>query len=185
MKTLIINNHTQHLEQLVLVFPNATVLEKEKLQYTTDLSNYDLLVFSGGSNVPTVLRHLEEYRTEIEVIKNTTIPVIGICLGAEIITKAFGGELKELTSEHRGIIELEIINSDLQKKLGVKNIKVTEGHHIGIKTMPLDFISYAKSEHGIEIIKHKSKPIIAIQFHPEVSENKNIIEWLLKEVIPL
>ncbi len=182
MKTLVVNNHTQHLNELVSVFPNVTVIDRKELQSIDNLGIYDLLVFSGGSSVPTILRHPEEYKAEIETVKKTTIPVIGICLGCEVITKAFGGELQELPEEHRGVIDLQITNSDLEKSLGSSKITVMEGHHIGIKQMPQSFVSCAQSEHGVEIIKHKDRPIIGVQFHPEISNNQKIVQWLLNEV---
>ncbi len=183
MKTLIINNKSKYIQELASLFPNVVVLDKENLTKNFDTTAYNLIVLSGGSNVPTVLRHPEEYNIEIELIKNTNVPIIGICLGAEIITKAFDGELQELPKEHRGIVNLGITHPDLEKILGTQHLEVTEGHHIGIKTLPKDFISCAESEHGVEIIKHKNKPIIGVQFHPEISNNKVIVQWLVDEVI--
>ncbi len=182
MKTLIINNHSKYIDELIFYFPNSFVINKEDLNTNIDLNNFNLIVLSGGSKVPTVLKHPEKYKDEIKIIKNINLPIIGICLGSEIITKAFEGELKELSRNYKGIINLNILNSDLEKTLGAKNIQVMEGHHIGIKTLPKDFISFAESEHGIEIFKHKNKPIIGLQFHPEISNNKDIVKWLLDEV---
>lgn len=180
MKTLIINNRSKYINELSSLFSNVTILNKENLTKDFDVTTYDLTVLSGGSNVPTVLRHPEAYSDELELIKNANIPIIGICLGLEIIIKAFNGELQELSEEHRGLIKLEITSSNLEKVLGVSNTEVKEGHHIGIKQMPLDFVSCAQSEHGIEIIKHKNKPIIGFQFHPEVSNNKKLLEWVFE-----
>ena len=169
MKTLIINNHSNYIKELVSLFSDVVIIDKQTLTKDFNITNYDLIVLSGGSNVPTVLRHPEEYIYEISIIKESKIPVLGICLGAEIICEAYGGKLQELTEEHRGVITLQITNLDLEKALGVSNLEVTEGHHIGIQGIPQDFISCAHSEHGIEIIKHKDKPIIGFQFHPEVA----------------
>lgn len=182
MKTLIINNHTKYINELSSIFSDVDIISKENLTKIYDVSNYDLIVLSGGLNVPTVLRHPEEYKCEIELIKNTNIPIIGICLGLEIITVAFNGELQELPEEHRGLIKLQIINSDLEKALGSSTLEVTESHRISIKQMPHHFISYAQSEHGIEIIKHKDKPIIGFQFHPEVSSNKKLLNWMFRSL---
>ncbi len=82
MQTLIIDNHTKHLSELVSLFQNVTILKKEELVKGQNFDIYDAIVFSGGSDVPTVLRHLDDYILEIEIIKNSKIPIIGICLGA-------------------------------------------------------------------------------------------------------
>jgi anthranilate/para-aminobenzoate synthase component II len=177
MKTLIIDNHSKYINELSSMFSDVVILSKENLTKDFDVAIYDLIVLSGGLNVPTVMRHPEEYKYEIELIKNTNIPIIGICLGLEIITETFDGELQELPEEHRGLIKLQITNSDLEKVLGTSSIEVNEGHHIGIKQMPHDFISCAQSEHGIEILRHKEKPILGFQFHPEISNNKKLLDW--------
>ena len=182
MKTLIINNHSKYIAELSSIFSNVVILDKEKLNIDFDISEYDLIVLSGGSNVPTVLRHPEKYENEIELIKNTNIPIVGICLGSEIIIKAFGGELKELQKKHKGIIKLKIINQYLEKILETSKIEVAEAHHVGIQELPQNFTSYAESDHGIEIFKHNNKTIIGFQFHPEVSNNNGIIKWILGEL---
>lgn len=182
MKTLIINNHSKYTTELSSFFPGATIIDKEKLTDAIDISNYDLLVFSGGSNGPTVLRHPEEYIFEIDLVKKSTIPMLGICLGTEIIVEAFDGELQELSRKHEGGITLKIEDTQLKSQLGTDELVVAEGHRIGVKMLPAGFISCASSEHGIEIIKHLSKPIVGFQFHPEVSNNKKLFDWAFEKL---
>lgn len=180
MKILIIDNHTKYIKELSSLFSDVTILNKENLTKDFDITNYDLLVFSGGSNIPTVLRHPEKYIFEIDLVKRSNIPVIGICLGIEIICEAYGGELQELSKEHKGSVKIKVEDEELKDKLSSDEIEVIEGHQIGIKTLPENFISCAYSEHGIEIIKHKEKPIIGFQFHPEISNNKKLLDWMFK-----
>ena len=180
MKALIINNHSKYIKELSSLFSDVIVLDKENLTKDFDITSYDLLVLSGGSNVPTVLRHPEEYAFEINLVKNKQIPVLGICLGGEIITKAFNGELQELSEKHRGIIKLKIKDIKLKLKLGEDEFEAIEGHQIGIRTLPENFVSCASSKHGIEILKHINKPIIGFQFHPEISNNKKLFDWIFE-----
>jgi GMP synthase-like glutamine amidotransferase len=178
MKVLIVNNHSKHINELADLFLGSEILQKEDFKTAQDITKYGLIIFSGGSNVPTVLRHQEFYSDEIEFIKDSKIPILGICLGAELITKAFDGELKELSSDHRGVVNLTITDPLLEKAIGVKHFGAKEGHQIGIEKMPEEFIEVAHSEHGIEIMRHKTRPIIAIQFHPEISRNKLLMVWI-------
>lgn len=182
MKALIINNRTTHLEELRSLFIDSVVIEKENLDNNLDISGYDVIVFSGGSNTPTVLEHPEYYTSEINIIKQSKIPIVGICLGAEIIVEALGGELYKLPERHRGGVLLKIEDEELKSKIGADNLEVSEGHAIGIKTLPKDFISCASSEHGIEIIRHKARPIFGFQFHPEILPNKKLIDWLFEDL---
>lgn len=178
MKILIVNNHTKHIADLLHLFPGADIFKKEDLSVDMGVAQYELLVFSGGSDIPTALRHPEEYSIEIGLIKNSRVPVIGICLGAEIITLAFGGNLKSLQSEHRGLVEFKIDNLELKSFLNSDTLIAVEGHKIGIENLPKDFTAYAHSDHGIEMFKHKERPIIGFQFHLEVSNNVKLKEWV-------
>ena len=180
MRTLIIDNHTKNLEELCALFPKAKVTSKENFRQNSNISDFDLIVLSGGSNVPTVLRHPEEYSQEMDLVRNSNIPILGICLGSEIITKAFDGNLVELDEELRGAVTLNIENKTLIETLGSETLKVYEGHKIAIKDLPGTLVSCANSEHGIEIIKHATKPIIGLSFHPEISPNKDLLRWVLK-----
>ncbi len=180
MKTLIIDNNSKHIEELKSLFKEAEIINKKNLNNDLKLNKYDLLVLSGGSNVPTVLRHPNEYSFEMNLIRTSNIPIIGICLGLEIITKAFDGELQELPVKHKGLVQLKISDPKLKSSINSEFIDVIEVHHINIKKLPEKFISCANSQHGVEIIKHINKPIIGFQFHPEILKNQKLIDWMFK-----
>lgn len=171
MKVLVVDNHTKDLKELCSMFSDFIVVDKEKFESFPSKENFNLVVFSGGTNVPTVLRHPEEYEAEINFVKSTKIPVVGICLGFEIIAYAFGGKLKEIKRDKSKIVELNIVDKSLKEIFKQKNIRVYESHFIGIENVPKDFNLLANSSHGVEIMEHKDRPILAIQFHPEKTEN--------------
>jgi GMP synthase-like glutamine amidotransferase len=147
-----------------------------------DLNPFELVVISGGSDVPTVLNHPEIYSLEIEMVKKLNIPILGICLGAEIITEAFGGTLQILSPVHSGLVNMSLLDESLKKEIGADTLSALEGHRIGVKEVPQDFVVCALSEHSPEIIKHKDRPIIAIQFHPEATQNPKVFEWIFKSI---
>ncbi len=177
MKTLIINNHTKHIQELVLLFPNSTVFQKEDLG-DVDTNNYDLIIISGGSNVPSVVDHPEQYIDEILLIKNSSIPILGICLGSELITYIYGGELVWLSEKHSGPVIMKVKDLSLSGSIGSLELTAQEGHQVGIKSLSKDLISCAYSNHGIEIIKHVSRPIIGLQFHPEMQKDEKLLSWI-------
>lgn len=178
MRILIIDNQTTHREELIALFDSIPDVITKKELAKRDPSGYDLIVLSGGSKVPTVLNHPEEYIEEINFVKNSTKPVLGICLGCEIIVKAFEGELQELDTTHTGTLSLEITNAALKEKIKKSEIQVYESHRVGMQTAPPDFEVCASGDHGPEIIKHLTRPIIGIQFHPEATTNKKLLSWV-------
>jgi GMP synthase (glutamine-hydrolysing) len=180
MKTLIVDNHTKHIQELKNSFEHATVISREEIK-NFPVDDFDLIVLSGGSHVPTVLNHNEIYQEE-ERLLNLGKPVIGICLGCEIICKAFGGELEFMPEHQRGTKQFEIIDKILASKMGAHELTAFESHSLRIKKLPEDFYEMIRSEHGPEMIKHKTLPIIGVQFHPEVGATKKLWEWVLLHV---
>ncbi len=184
MKTLLINNHSMHTEALASLFSNVTVVNREEITEDFDETDYDLIVMSGGSGpkAPPVLQYPEEYIHLANLVRRTNIPILGVCMGMQIIAVAFDGEIEELSKKCKGVVDLEITDLNLKKILGTSNTKAKTAHQFGIKTLPKDFVSCANSDHGIAIIKHKSKPIVGVQFHPEISNNEAIIQWIMREL---
>jgi GMP synthase-like glutamine amidotransferase len=180
MRVLMINNGTKHLKELITVFPIATIITPPQLKDYINKGEFDLIVLSGGSNIPTVLRHPEQYQEELSIISKITTPILGICFGCELIAAAFGGTLHELSERHEGEITLTIFNDELASIIYDSHITVHEAHHIAIETVPKEFEICATSNHGIEIIKHKTKKIIGLQFHPELDRNETLYHWIYK-----
>lgn len=179
MKILIVDNNTEHINELRQIFSGELIVCKKENLIKIDTSHCDLIIFSGGSNVPTVLNHPEYYRNEILLCQNTSIPILGICLGNEIITSAFGGKLK-ISEKHQGAVVLKILDTNLERILHTKHIETYEGHSVSIEKIPDNFVVCAQSDHGPEIIRHVNKPIIGIQFHPEINPNQDLLKWILE-----
>lgn len=127
--------------------------------------------------MPTVLNHDEVYFDEEKIVASGK-PIIGICLGCEIICKVFGGELEQMPAPASGEREFTVYDPSLQERLQGNKLKAYEHHGICIVKMPREFSVVAMSEHGPEIIKHIQKPIIGVQFHPEVGTMEVLWQWL-------
>ncbi len=70
MNILIVNNYSKDIEELqnLLRDYQISVCTKESF-LTTDPESFDIVIFSGGSGVPTVKNHSEEYKHEINLYK--------------------------------------------------------------------------------------------------------------------
>lgn len=176
MKILIVDNHSSHTSRLVRLFSGSEVEVLDCDSFSAEkANNYDLIVLSGGSHVCAAENTKKAYEEEIDFLRKTSKPVIGICLGCQLIAKAFGGKLKKLDKKCHGINEI---------KLRKRSYKVYESHKYVIDKLPSGFELIASSDAGPEIIKHKTKPIYGFQFHPEVfprkSEGKKLFIKILK-----
>jgi len=112
------------------------------------------------------------------------IPILGICAGHQYIAKHFGGKVSTSVIPEFGKAEL-LINGhkdNLINGIPKKSI-VWESHNDEVSKLPEEFINLGSSEScKIQMMKHKSKPIYGLQFHPEV-EHTECGEQLFKNFI--
>ncbi len=172
MRVLIIDNNTSFLDHLkkLLYLHSITIIKWDEFKFQ-ELDNYQLIILSGGHPNSVEYQH-KLYEEEIKTILRSNIPILGICLGFELIVYSFGGKLKELPEKEKGIIEIEVIQKDpIFQELN--KIRVFESHRWIAEELPKDLIALAKSKDGIEIIKHITRPIYGFQFHPEIIVDKS------------
>ncbi len=102
MKILIIDNGTRFLPKLVGFAKNSghndVKIAKRNLILNQDVANSDLIILSGSPSNPVAL-HPDAYQDEIELVRKTDKPVLGICMGFEIIAYAYGSDLERLENE--------------------------------------------------------------------------------------
>ncbi|MCK4730238.1 MAG: gamma-glutamyl-gamma-aminobutyrate hydrolase family protein [Candidatus Aenigmarchaeota archaeon] len=170
MKILLVNNITKHLEELREILKPHEITTVNFQELPKNYSDFDCIILSGGSKYK-VKNNEEIYKQEIELIKNSEIPVFGICLGFELICHFYGEKIEMLKEKKRGLRNLEIIEKDSLLK-GIEKLSVFEAHRFYVKKVK-NLILLAKSEIGAEIIKHREKPVYGVQFHPEIRLEKN------------
>lgn len=171
MKILVVNNHGQYNHRIhrtlhYLKIPSELVSNELSLDEIKEKEPAGL-VLGGGPSIDRV-------GNCIEFIEELDLPVLGICLGHQLIAKAFGGEVATADAQSYAQIELEILNeNDIFQGLGPK-MNVWASHQDEIKKMPENFDVLAQSTLcDVEAMKHHNKPIYGIQFHPEVHHTEN------------
>lgn len=161
MKILLIDNGTTLLNKLRKLIPGEEIVHTFD-DFDIDTTAFDVAILSGGSKYQLVGNE-DKFAKEIDFIKNTKIPIIGICFGYELVATAFGATLKELSEEKKGMYEVQV----LDKNLGEGIIRVYESHRWIISTLPSVLEVLAVSNDGPEIIRHKERSVYGMQFHPE------------------
>jgi carbamoyl-phosphate synthase small subunit len=123
------------------------------------------IVISNGPGDPKVCK--TAIKTASELIR-TSIPTLGICLGNQILALAAGADTYKLKFGHRGQNKPCV---DLRTN---RTYITSQNHGYGIEPESLEGTGFKVwfsnvDDHTIEGIEHESKPIIAVQFHPEAS----------------
>lgn len=175
MKILLVNNDTLHLPKLMRDLSGHQVeIQAYRPGIDFHLEGKDLVILSGGGGEGKEFHNYHKlnrlwYEDEMELVLASQKPIIGICMGFEVIAAAYGSAVSSMP---RGIERFaDFKATDLgQKRLGASTLWQYEAHDWRIEDVSSrHFEVLAESETGLEIIKHQSAPIIATQFHPEVS----------------
>jgi carbamoyl-phosphate synthase small subunit len=145
-----------------------------------DYSAKDILAYhpngvflsNGPGDPKKCVKTIESVREIVE-----QVPLMGICLGAQILALSQGGDTYKLKFGHR---------SQNQPALDLNNnlcYITTQNHGYAIDTecfcrIPLEPWFVNANDKTIEGVKHKSKPVFAVQWHPEASPGPYDTEFL-------
>jgi GMP synthase-like glutamine amidotransferase len=164
VKTLLIDNGSTLTKKLGELSPGEeTIVTYDEIP--KDISDFSLILLSGSSQFP-VYGNEEKFTEEIQLIKSSIIPIVGICLGHELIAHAFESTLNHLAEQHVGMSEVTVINQHPMFS-GRETFEVYENHQYGVTEIGEELIVLAKTDHAIATFKHKEKHIYGFQFHPE------------------
>lgn len=170
VKLIVINNYGQFchlihravrdLDQEVELVNNTSTIEEILAKEP------DGIILSGG---PTI----ERAGSCSLYVKELDLPILGICLGHQVMAQAYGAPVGKGTYGGYAAVEIEIVEeNDILKGIGPRTT-VWASHADEVCLLPPDFIKLARSKIcEVEAMKHKTKPLYGVQFHPEVSHTE-------------
>lgn len=182
MPIVIVDNESSYTKELVNLFGSHTVRIINYRELSSDaIQSGDTVILTGGHNEP-ILWHETTFAAEIEIVKQHKGPVIGICLGFELIAHVYGTHLHLLNRRRKG--ELFLTATGKGAIPIPTRVSVFENHNWSVRTLKRPLIALATSEDGVEILKHRTKPIYGMQFHPEKSspEGLALLKTILEQV---
>jgi len=151
---------------------NITVI---RIPYGEDFlkENPDGILLSNGPGDPKLCVELiEQTKKAIEF----EIPILGICLGSQILALAAGAKTYKLKYGHRS-------HNQPVNEVGTKRCYITSQNHgyaIDSKTLPEDWREWFTNDNDRtnEGIMHIYKPFFGAQFHPEASPGPDDTEFI-------
>jgi len=149
---------------------------KEILEYNPTC----VVISNGPGNPKKCVKTMECVRELVE----EDLPVMGVCLGIQILALAMGGDTFKLKYGHR---------SQNQPALNLETGRcyiTTQNHGYAIdsnslKETDLELLFINANDKTVEGIKHRSKPAFALQWHPEAGPGPYDTEFLFDEFLKL
>lgn len=184
MKILLINNHTDYLHNVEAALAGHDVevqVYKPGLEFHHE--DKDLIVLSGGGGEGFELKDKFRgklwYEDEMNFVLDCDKPIIGVCMGFEVISAAFGSKVEHIGKLVKGFKDTKTTPHG-ERRLSQVKLNQFEWHRYGVSQVSSKhFEVLAHSSTGIEMVKHHSRPIIATQFHPEVEGGTLKLQQLL------
>jgi len=188
MKILLIDNYdsfTYNLYHYISKFKkNVEVIRNDKIDSKTILKQkYKKIVISPGPGNP------DQAGNCLSIVKklHKKIPILGVCLGHQIIGQVFGGKVvraKKLM--HGKTSKIKHDKKGLFKNIQ-NNFEATRYHSLIVekKSLPKNLIITAETKDKIIMgLMHKDYNIHGFQFHPESISTKMGIK-LIKNFITI
>jgi anthranilate/para-aminobenzoate synthase component II len=179
MKFYLVDNgslFTYELARKIVQAGNTVHVQKYSPYEELDPQDAEIIVLSGDKN-SQVIDQLEEnepwYRHEFELIKTTNLPVLGVCLGHQMIAAALGGTILALPELVQEVVNIKL-NDIGQQKLGYNNIHALETHSYVVDEIAgTGLIELGRSKDGLEMLYHPERKLLGVQFHPEIFVNND------------
>ena len=148
--------------------------------YDFNQLDFDGLFLANGPGDPEQCHKTVEHIRNFLNNKNVR-PLMGICLGNQLLARAAGGKTYKLKYGHRS-------HNQPVRQVGTNRCFITSQNHgyaVDDSTLPSDWetLFVNMNDGSNEGIRHKTNPWFSAQFHPEACSGPTDTEWMFDEFV--
>lgn len=160
-----------------LIKRNVTVL-RVPWNYDYNNEDFDGVFLSNGPGDPALC---DETVNNVRKTMEANKPIMGICLGNQLLARAAGAETYKLKFGHRSHNQPVLLQ-------GTDRCFITSQNHgfaVDTASLPSDWEAMFTNvnDNTNEGIRHKTKPFFSTQFHPEAASGPVDTEFLFDDFI--
>ncbi|MEE2757248.1 MAG: aminodeoxychorismate synthase component I [Myxococcota bacterium] len=147
-----------------------------------DLDAFDAILISPGPGSP---EKDSDFGICGRLIETVNCPILGVCLGHQGIAHVFGGTVTSATEPMHGRESLVRHNGDVLFADIPESFNVIRYHSLIVSQLPDSLIPIAHAGEELMALRHRTRPIWGVQFHPEsigTEYGKTLLANFLKSV---
>ena len=171
---------TNSLRELAAAGCRVTVVPSSTPANEVFAMKPDGVFLSNGPGDPASMTKEVE---EVKRVAQSGTPTFGICFGHQLLGRAFGGQTFKLMFGHRG-------GNQPVKDFRDGHVEITSHNHgfaVKADTLPPDVeVTHINlNDSCVEGMRHKTLPIMSVQYHPEAAPGPHDAAHHFKDFIDL
>ncbi|BBD72768.1 GMP synthase [Sulfodiicoccus acidiphilus] len=157
-----------HLIMKVLEWIGVEVTKLEP--HAAKFDDFDAIVLSGGPQ--SVYEGGQNVERISSAVRNSSVPLLGICFGHQLIAHALGGRVNRASTPEFGLVKVRVIEQDTILS-GFTDFSAWESHNDEVIEAPPGFIVLAESDFAkVQAMAEPKSMKFGVQFHPEVKHTE-------------
>lgn len=142
-----------------------TVVRNDVLFDSIDWEHITHVIFSPGPGTPEVR---EDVGVCADILEHVTVPVLGVCLGHQLLATHFGGRVTRAAEVRHGRLSTITHDGDALFAGLPSRFDVVRYHSLAVSEVPSVLRVTALSDDGVVMgLRHVDRPLWGVQFHPE------------------
>lgn len=164
-----VDHHDSYTHNLVHLIAGVTgklpaVVEHDEVTAPELVGAFTHIVLSPGPGHP---EDPYDFAVGRLLLKQDTVPVLGVCLGMQGLVCAYGGRVAAVEPAHGEVVPIRHRSTRLFSGIP-SGFRAVRYHSLAAVRVPYELRVTARTDDNVVMaVEHRAKPLWGVQFHPE------------------